>query len=286
MTTVHAVSGAMDDQLRRELIYAGDLIVYKDVPAMRELAALTDRLLQDALGIPDPPLVHRRLDSARLADLLVPLRQRYRQDEEATALMRTALGQVGVPLEPTYWDRLFLRSLPDGSKAGDGRGIGPTRWHRDTWSSNVYAQSNWWAPIYPLAPGRTITFHPVHWHTPTVNTSAAWDLEQIKAARSRGEPVELVAELSEPVDEHAQVRVVLEPGDVLCFSGAHLHASVPNRTGLTRFSIEVRTVDARDVTEDRGAPNVDGAAPRVALHWFHQVHDGRPLPDALTAGTA
>lgn len=283
MTTVHAISGALDDQLRRELVYGGDLIVYKDVPAMQELAALTDRLLQQALGIPDPPLAHLRLDLARLADLLVPLRQRYRRHEEATVLLRAALEQVGVSLETTFWDGLFLRSLPDSSKAGDGRGIGPTRWHRDTWSSNVYSQSNWWAPIYSLAAGRTIMFHPVHWLTPTVNTSARWDLEEIKAARSRGERVELVAALSEPVDERAQVRVVLEPGDLLCFSGAHLHASVPNRSGLTRFSIEIRTVDVRDVIEGRGAPNVDGAAPRMALHWFHQVQDGRALPDELAA---
>jgi ectoine hydroxylase-related dioxygenase (phytanoyl-CoA dioxygenase family) len=110
------------------------------------------------------------------------------------------------------------------------------------------------APIYPIAAGRTITFHPVHWHTPAANTSASWDLEEIKARRSRGEPVDLVADLIEPVHTQAEIRVVLEPGDVLCFSGAHLHASVPNPSGLTRFSIEIRTVDARDVLEGRGAP--------------------------------
>jgi Phytanoyl-CoA dioxygenase (PhyH) len=278
MITVHTISGALDDERRRELIYGGDLIVYTGVPAMGELAARTDALLREALGVPDPPLVHQHLDTTRLAELLAPLRQRYRQDEEVAALTRAALEQVGVPLEPTFWDGLFLRSLPDGAQAGEGRGIAPTRWHRDTWSSNVYAQSNWWAPIYPVAAGRTITFHPTHWLAPTANTSGSWDLEEIKAKRSRGEPVELVAGLSEPVDERAELRVVMEPGDLLCFSGAHLHASVPNRTGLTRFSVEVRTVDARDVAAGRGAPNVDGAAPRVALHWFKQVQDGRALP--------
>ena len=55
---------------------------------------------------------------------------------------------------------------------------------------------------------------------------------------------------------------------MLCFSGAHLHTGVPNHTGEARFSIETRTVDAGDLTAGRGAPNVDGAAPRVAGSGF------------------
>jgi hypothetical protein len=52
---------------------------------------------------------------------------------------------------------------------------------------------------------------------------------------------------------------------------------VPNRSGVARFSIETRTVDADDLAAGRGAPNVDGAAPRVAVEWFHRVSDGAPL---------
>ena len=71
---------------------------------------------------------------------------------------------------------------------------------------------------------------------------------------------------------------MVEPGDVLCFSGAHLHAGTPNSTGVARFSIEARTVDAGDAAAKRGAPNVDGAAPRIASDWFRHVLDDTPLP--------
>ena len=85
-------------------------------------------------------------------------------------------------------------------------------------------------------------------------------------------------EPTETVNTASELRPVIEPGDLLCFSGAHLHASVPNSTGVARFSVEVRTVDARDAAEDgRGAPNVDGEAPRVAKDWFRHVVDGTPL---------
>src|SRR3712207_6325482 len=53
-------------------------------------------------------------------------------------------------------------------------------------------------------------------------------------------------------------------------SRGRLHASVPYSTGVARFGVEARTVDVRDVADDRGAPNVDGEAPRVAKDWFRQ----------------
>jgi hypothetical protein len=46
----------------------------------------------------------------------------------------------------------------------------------------------------------------------------------------------LVPEPSEPVDTASELRLVIEPGDLLCFSGAHVHAGVPNSAGVVRFS--------------------------------------------------
>jgi hypothetical protein len=89
-------------------------------------------------------------------------------------------------------------------------------------------------------------------------TSADWNLEEVRSGKSTAP---LVSKPSEPVDTGSEFRPVIEPGDLLCFSGAHLHASVPNSTDVARFSVEVRTVDAGDAADGRGAPNVDGEAP-------------------------
>jgi hypothetical protein len=86
------------------------------------------------------------------------------------------------------------------------------------------------------------------------------------------------------VDTASELRPVIEPGDLLCFSGAHLHASVPNTSGVARFSVEVRTADAGDAAGGRGAPNVDGEAPRVAAGWFRHVDAGTPRPASATEG--
>jgi len=66
----------------------------------------------------------------------------------------------------------------------------------------------------------------------------------------------------------AGLPIVVECGDVVIFSAAHLHRSIPNTTDKTRFSAEVRTVYMPDVVAGRGAPNVDSAAASPKLKWF------------------
>ena len=53
----------------------------------------------------------------------------------------------------------------------------------------------------------------------------------------------------------------------------------------TRFSTEVRTANIEDLRAGRGAPNVDGAAPRQPLEWFHSLADGASLAAAFKQAT-
>lgn len=282
MATLHLLSHRIDDAQRGELLFRGDLIVFEQVPALRELCLLTDRLASEALdpseGSPRGPSRGDQYD-----DALDGLRERFRKTAAAQALFRSALEHVGVDLERTCWDWLHLRiQLPERTVTRDRGTLG---FHRDTWSSNVYAQTNWWTPISPLTSERTIAFYPAYWSRPLANTSADWDLDVIRArrrsARLGREPVAvpLVPEPCEPVDTSSELRMVIQPGDLLCFSGAHLHASVPNTSGRARLSVEVRTVNLDDLARSRKAPNVDGRAPRVAIGWFRRIPDGQPLLD-------
>jgi hypothetical protein len=94
----------------------------------------------------------------------------------------------------------------------------------------------------------------------------------------------LVPEPSAPVDTASELRLGIVPGDLLSFLGAHVRAGVPNSAGFARFSVEVRTVDAGDVADDRDAPSVDGEAPRVSKDWFRHVDDDTPLTTVVARG--
>jgi hypothetical protein len=274
MPALRVVSGALEDGQRRGSVYGGDLLVFEKVPPMVDLCAYADALIREAVETDDPVRAQFGLERDEYLSRVEALQRRFRKDGTAKELFFAALGHVGVDLRRTFWDWLYLRVSPHGDEHA-GRRTAGLGFHRDTWSSNVYAQTNWWAPIYPITAGRTVAFYPGYWEEPLKNTSRGWDLEEIRAGRSDAPVVPGPAETVDPAPE---LRPVIEPGDLLCFSGAHLHASVPNATGVARFSVEVRTVDAGDAADGRGAPNVDGEAPRVASGWFRHVEDGTPLP--------
>ena len=77
----------------------------------------------------------------------------------------------------------------------------------------------------------------------------------------------------ETVDESEVVKVMLEPGDVLSFSSAHLHGSVPNSSKLTRYSVEMRTINHKDLEAGREALNVDNEATELMYNWFKRITD-------------
>jgi hypothetical protein len=227
---------------------------------------LVDALIGTAAGPPDEAAIDE-------------LQREVRTDARIKELFRVALEHVGVDPARSYWDSIYLRVVPP-IELGSERQIGRIGFHRDTWSSNVLQQTNWWATIRPLTAERTIAFYPGYWSRPIENTSADWDLDEIRALRRSGkrdEDIAIVPEPSEPVDTSSELRIVIEPGDLLCFSGAHLHASVPNVSDRTRVSVELRTVNLDDLAQGRGAPDIDGRAPQVPLEWFRSMEDGSPL---------
>jgi hypothetical protein len=259
-TSVQVLSGPLDDERRGALVFGGDLLVFTSVPALVDLAALAGEL------IPDPP------DPGDIA----PLQERFRKDPRVLGLVRVALQQVGVGLARTYWDPPRLRIVPPAT----GRGVGTVGFHRDTWGSNLLAQTNWWLPLRPLTDERTIAFYPEYWSKPIANTSAEWDLAAIRERRRAGMPLgdlPMVPVPTTPPSTESELRMVLEPGDLLCFSGAHLHASVPNTSAGTRVSTELRTLNSDDLAHGRGAPDLDGGAPETQFGWFRSVLDGTPL---------
>ena len=71
------------------------------------------------------------------------------------------------------------------------------------------------------------------------------------------------------------------PGEVLLFSGAQLHRSVPNTSGFARFSVDFRTVDVPDLLAARGAPLVDVHCTGTAIRDFVNVADEGSFDEEL-----
>ena len=249
--------------------FRGELIVFR---RLETLDALLDHAREAAFGAFDDPVGDEgRLDSGLWRQRATAARRRFMNSDAAPGLLRALFEELGFDPETTYRDRAILRFQP-GRAACRTRRLRDLPPHRDSWGSNIMTQLNWWAPVFRVEPGATMEIWPGYFDRPVPNSSADWDIETLRKA---GGDYPLLPEAARPAEPGEPV--LIEPGELLCFSGAHLHASRPNRTGRTRISLDLRTVD---IADDRGAPNVDGATRRTSYDWFHRLSDGASLASA------
>ena len=73
--------------------------------------------------------------------------------------------------------------------------------------------------------------------------------------------------------------MVCRAGGVILFSAAHLHETVPNTSGLARYSVDFRTIHFDDVVSHQGARNVDSRCTGTTLRDYLRCADLQHLPD-------
>jgi hypothetical protein len=142
-------------------------------------------------------------------------------------------------------------------------------------------------PVFEMEVGNGFAIHPNYWNTPVNNSSyrftySAWVQDGRKNSSKNILSDERVQPRAmEQLELNPQLRVVLKPGASLLFSAAHLHSSVPNFTGKTRFSIDFRTINMDDVMQGIGSPNIDSACADLTLGDFLRASDFAPFPHEI-----
>jgi len=268
-----------------EALFRGAIARFSDLPQMSALVAFTRRFLEQQLPV-EPTRIHEM--EGDLSTRCARLKRDYANSDAAKQLWKNLFAAVGLDPQTAMRDRLTLRFQPPKPATSDqpwSRSTSTVGFHRDTWGTNLYAQINWWAPVYPITAGRTFAFLPELFAQPLKNNSSAFDIVAImERNKGHGAPVgpgEMVPQLKEEIDLSKALPVTISPGDVIVFSSQHAHVGIPNRTELTRISLETRTLRLADLESGRGAPNVDGRARWISYGMFRRIADGRPLPDVL-----
>ncbi|MEV0200518.1 hypothetical protein [Nonomuraea sp. NPDC050691] len=287
MTAVLSNSTATDDR-RRELVFRGDLFVYSASPAATELVRFARELVADAFGPRDPETAQHDMPVEDFARLLAELKPRFIHHPRCKELVPALIEERGCDPSLTYFDvpRLRTSTSDDYLVSGISYAFHP---HRDCWYSAPFNQVNWWIPVFGVVAENVMAFHPRYFDAPVRNGSAAYDYGEWNrtSRRSAAEHVRSDTRVQprpeEEIDLDPQIRVVPEPGGVLMFSGAHLHSTVPNTSGRTRFSIDFRTVHLGDVRERRGALNVDARCTGTTLRDFTRCAGLTPMPEELAA---
>ena len=257
----------------------GDIFLTSPGAAALEFCAFARELSEAAFAGLDPEQAQHEMPVAAYVAVLADLKPRFIHHPRSKELLREVLREQGCDLESTYFDVPRLRTSTSGGYLTSGLAYA---WHphRDTWYSAPMGQLNYWMPVYPIEAGNTMAFHPHYFDVAVPNSSAdynyyEWNTKYRAAATANVERD--TRPLPGPVVEvDLQDPLVFVPsvGGLIQFSGQHLHSSVPNHSGRTRFSIDFRTVHIGDIAAGRAATAVDVACTGSSIRDF--VRASRP----------
>lgn len=285
MVNVHIDPSFADDE-RRVALFAGDVIVYTHVPEVRAFVDFTRELIAEALAPHTPVTVHRDRTPEDLADLLIDFKPRFIHHPESIGHVRKIVSALGGDPEQVYADVPKLRTaFPHG---GLSTGIAYAfQAHRDTWYAAPPQQLNWWLPVDGAQPENIMEFYPRRFGAEIDNTSGDYNYYEANAWRGRikdfsgGKDTRVHPAPRRPLPADEPKLCVVPPvGGMMLFSGDQLHASIPNRTDATRYSIDFRTVHLSDVRSGRGAPRADVRCVGTAMRDFRRLTDRAEMDEA------
>lgn len=285
MPTLYVDRQTSDDARRRSL-FAGDVYAHSSTSGSAGLCALARELSEAAFAPHRPEVAQESMPVEQYVAVLSDLKPTFIHHPAAKVHIREMLAELGCDIEKTYFDVPRLRTMAHGEYLKAGLAL-QFHAHRDTWFSAPQQQLNWWLPVYEIQAENSMAFHPRYFDTPVRNSSADYDYEewnrtgrkqagQITKTETRKQP-----HAQEPLDTSSEFRVVTPASGVLIFAAAQLHATVPNTTDRTRFSIDFRTVNIDDLVDGTGAPNVDSACTGTTLRDFVRASDLEPLPEPV-----
>jgi hypothetical protein len=260
----------------RQRLYSGDLVILTRLRALEEFVGYMRDELTALFAPYDPEHVHEHIEPAEMAKILGEWKPRWIHAERSRELVRAIIAEAGFDPEYTHYDVPKPRtSFPSGHLTTGIAFAFP--WHRDVWYSAPVQQINWWLPVFPVRETNAMSFDLASFARAVPNTSGDFDYyknnaQRLSTSKSAGKEVQA---RPRAIDHMAGVDVIPlpAPGQVLLFSGAQLHTSIPNSSGLARYSVDFRTVDKRDLLAGRGAPLADAYCAGTAIRDFLSIKD-------------
>ena len=263
------------DALRRA-VYAGDVFLTGPTPASRALVDTVLDRLAATLGCARAEVRDARFPNAELFARIGRLRKELYLEPHFHDAIRSVISVAGLDPSRVAFDPLRLRVVLD--RGHENPLAAPVYHpHRDTWYSHPAALIAWWIPLDDLAAHETFVFYPDRFARPVDNDSEIFDYGdwvrdgwELKIGWQKLGADARYPRAAAGVDGGRAEGFACQTGDNLVFSGAHFHATLPQATGRTRFSLDFRIVDLPDHAAGLGAPNADNRSRGSALRDYIQ----------------
>ena len=268
----------------RKFLYNGDLIIKTNLPAVRALVEFTRHELAAVFAPHDPQRVHEALGPEEIAAILAVWKPKFIHNEVSKSLTRTITIEAGFDPARTHYDVPKPRTAyPVGHLTTGVAYAFP--WHRDTWYAAPQAQINWWLPVWEPKANNAMAFDLLSFGRAVPNSSHEFDYyrtnkERLNTAQYvKSDPRARPA--AQDWNPEGEFIPLLSPGAILLFSGSQLHRTIPNTSGLSRYSVDFRTVDRRDVEDGIGTPALDVRCTGTALRDFIGVASAARIDENL-----
>jgi hypothetical protein len=283
------LDAVVSDDERRRRLFEGQLFVYSPCQSSRAFIGFAQGMIKEAFAPYDPETAQFHLPVERYAEILGKLKPEFIHHPESKRHLRSLLSEMGCDLEKTYFDVPKMRSSTSNNYLTTGIAYA---WHphRDTWYSAPMFQINWWIPIFDIQADNAMAFHPGYWNRPVQNSSRGYNYYLWNQQHRGGHVAQYLKEdprplprATEMLDLDPQIRLIVPAGGIILFSGAHMHSSVPNTSGKTRFSIDFRVVHLDDAVANHGARRVDEECTGTTMRDYLRATDLTHLPDEIIA---
>ena len=123
---------AISDQERSERLFTGELLVYRQIPAMLALIEQADSQLKSALDGLDPDQAQHHLNVMSFLIAQEQCKPHFAKTLRCANSFFEVLKQCGVDIQHSYYDHFPMRIVPFAN-SHDGAQRAAIGHHRDSW---------------------------------------------------------------------------------------------------------------------------------------------------------
>jgi hypothetical protein len=263
----------------RQALYRGSIFhLPRTASSQRLVAAALEELRTEFADIGPPREAQFKISDEEMFRRAGRLRKKLYTGPEFQSSVREILAECTFDPREIAFDPIRLRVVTH--RGFENEKAAPIYVaHRDTWYANPQGQVTWWIPLHDVTQEETFVFFPDFFERPVPNNSELFDYDawtrdgpslRIGWQNPDAGTTALYPGFHDAAQAARKLAISCQAGDIVLFCGAHLHQTVKNTTGCTRFSVDFRTVHLGDHAQGIGAPNVDNRSTGSAVReWIH-----------------
>ncbi len=251
----------------------GDIHIFRNTQSLEKITNYSKKIIKKHFnGFSDVQKAQENVKVKDYVEIIMKIKNEFTNSDETNVMVQNMLKELNLQNEDIFFDKPKIRIVTYNKYLESGAGY-VFKPHRDTWYAGPKSQLNFWFPIFDIDPNSTFVIYPNYWNKAILNSSKDFDYQNWKdkfrftasqhiKSDTRNHPIPL-----EEVDRNNEFRVDCNSGDLIIFSGCHLHGTIPNISNKTRFSIDLRVLSKKLHKKNLGK-NIDSKSTGSTIEDF------------------